>query len=63
MRYKGDKIDNTLPFYLDDLGCSGTETNLLECLPEHNCGISADGSNEDAGVRCLRKGIIVCDLL
>lgn len=43
----------TLPFVLDDLGCNGTENNLLECLPQHNCGTSSD---ETAGVSCLLKG-------
>ena len=43
----------TLPFVLDDLGCNGSENNLLECLPQHNCESSTD---ESAGVRCLRKG-------
>ena len=42
-----------LPFVLDDLGCGGFESNLLQCLPHHNCGSSKD---ESAGVRCLRKG-------
>ena len=44
---------STLPFILDDLGCNGSESNLLECLPKHNCALSI---NENAGVRCLRKG-------
>ena len=44
-----------LDFILDDLGCTGSESNLLECLPQHNCGTS---TNENAGVRCLRKGIL-----
>lgn len=39
------------PIWLDELGCSGTESSLLECarLPwaKHNCRHS-----EDAGVRC-----------
>ena len=50
-----DGVDETenLPFVLDDLGCSGSESNLLECLPSHNCLHSAD---EDAAVRCSRKG-------
>ena len=42
-----------LTFVLDDLGCTGSESNLLECLPEHNCKSSAD---ESAKVSCLRKG-------
>ena len=43
---------SALPFFLDELGCSGSESNLLDCLPQHNCG----SSNENAGVQCLRKG-------
>ena len=39
---------------LDDVGCSGTESSLLECshigIGVHNCGHS-----EDAGVRCTSK--------
>ena len=43
--------NDALPFLFDDLGCSGSERNLLECLPDHNCG-----PIENAGVRCQRKG-------
>ena len=43
--------NSELPFVLDDLGCSGDEGNLLQCLPDENCG-----SSENAGVRCQRKG-------
>lgn len=46
-----------LPFVLDDVGCNGTETNLLECLPQHNCQ-----PKETAGVRCLLKGILAGSL-
>ena len=45
---------STIPFLLDNLGCNGSEYNLLECLPYHNC---ESASNENAGVSCLRKGI------
>ena len=53
---KSDKKFDTsseLPFLLDDVGCNGSENNLLDCLPQHNCDASV---NEDAGVQCLRKG-------
>ena len=43
------------PFFaLDDAGCIGTESNLLDCLPQHNCGKNRGAEN--AGVQCLRKG-------
>ena len=50
-----EKETEQLPFVLDDLGCTGLESNLLECLPTHNC---ASGVNGDAfaGVSCSRKG-------
>ena len=41
-------------FALDDVGCNGTESNLLSCLPQHNCGMNRGAEN--AGVQCLRKG-------
>ena len=45
-----------LPYFLDDVGCNGSESNLLNCLPCHNCGSFRFGG-ENAGVHCLRKGI------
>ena len=41
-------------FALDDVGCNGTESNLLDCPPQHNCGLNRGAEN--AGVLCLRKG-------
>ena len=55
VNFKVDESINTLHYTLDDLGCNGTENNLLECLPNHNCLYSP----EDAGVRCLRKGTVI----
>ena len=37
------------------MGCNGSENNLLDCLPQHNCGM--DRGAENAGVQCLRKGM------
>ena len=48
---------STLSFFaLDDVGCNGSESKLLDCLPQHNCGRS-DRGTENAGVQCLRKGM------
>ena len=46
---------STLPFLLDDVGCNGLESNLLNCLPQHNCNRT---DPENAGVHCLPKGVI-----
>ena len=46
---------STLSFFaLDNVGCNGSESNLLDCLPKHNCGMNR--GVENAGVQCLRKG-------
>ncbi|KAJ8027177.1 Deleted in malignant brain tumors 1 protein [Holothuria leucospilota] len=46
--------EGTGQIWLDDVQCTGNETNLLQCtsriLGIHNCG-----HGEDAGVRCLPK--------
>ena len=54
--FKVDESINTLQFILDDLRCNGMESNLLECLPEHNC---MQYLPDEAGVRCLRKGTVI----
>ena len=46
-------------FFFDDVGRNGSESNLLECSPHHNCGSSKSITlQENAGVQCSRKGII-----
>ena len=46
----------TGPIFLDDLGCTGTESSLLDCTAntQPNCA-----HNEDAGVRCNTAGTYV----
>ena len=44
---------STLSFFaLDDVGCNGSERNLLDCLPQHNCD---KRGTENAGVQCFRR--------
>ena len=52
------KQASMLPFVLDDLGCNGTESTLLECLPQHNCNLQTDITDESAAVSCSRKGSV-----
>ena len=48
---------STLSFFaLDDVGCNGSESNLLDCLPDSNCDPERRGT-ENAGVQCLRRGM------
>lgn len=49
-------VDRSLPFFLDDLDCNGSESNLLKCLPKHNCELQIEMAGESVGVSCLRKG-------
>ena len=39
------------PIFLDDVGCSGSENNLINC--SHSSSVSCySGHSQDAGVRC-----------
>ena len=53
-----EPITGSLPFFLDDVGCKGSENDLLECLPQHNCE-SENTIDESASVSCLHKGISI----
>ena len=46
--------EGTGPIQLDNVGCSGSESSLLQCYHSinHNCG-----HDEDAGVRCIPAGV------
>ena len=45
-------------FALDDVGCNGTESNLLDCLPWHNCGLYNRGA-ENAGAYAKVSIVII----
>ena len=55
LRMKDGTISGSLPIFLDDLGCNGTESNLLECLPHHNCY----SPEENAVIFCLHRGNLI----
>ena len=40
--------------YLDNVGCTGTESNLIDCTRSSTV-ICSSGHSEDAGVRCQGK--------
>ena len=43
----------TGPIFLDQLGCLGNETSLLECRTLRPMGLHACDHSEDAGVQCI----------
>ena len=50
--------DDSMPIWLDDVECYGSEATITECLygefGQHNCR-----HNQDAGVRCYRKDSVI----
>ena len=42
------------PIYLDDVDCTGSESNLIECSRSSNVTCTS-GHSQDAGVRCQGK--------
>ncbi len=49
----GAVVDGTGQIVLDNLGCTGTESRLVDC-PNNGLGIHNCVHAEDAGVRCLQ---------
>ena len=44
------------PIFMDNVGCLGTESSLLECSHRGGIGVYHNCSHsEDAGVRCTSK--------
>ena len=43
--------------FLDNVQCSGSESRLIDC-PHNGIGIHNCVHSEDAGVRCLRPGML-----
>ena len=58
--YSGIFGTGTGAIFLDDVGCSGNETNLLQC-PHRGIGIPESWDHyEDAGVVCLQGAVVYC---
>ena len=43
------------PIFLENLICSGSETNVLDCRHSTPLGLSTCAHSQDAGVRCVGK--------
>ena len=43
------------PIFLQQLGCEGTESRLLECQRFTGLGLTTCDHSEDVGVRCIGK--------
>ena len=43
------------PIFLENLICSGSETNVLDCRHTTPLGLSTCAHSQDAGVRCVGK--------
>ena len=48
----------TGPIFLDQLGCSGTESSLIDCNRFAGLGLHSCDHSQDAGVSCISKEII-----
>ena len=47
----------TGPIFLDRLGCSGTESSLIDCNRFAGLGLHSCDHSQDAGVRCIGEEI------
>ena len=48
----------TGPIFLDQLGCSGTESSLLQCNRFAGLGLHSCDHSQDAGVSCIGEKIM-----
>jgi len=59
----GSQFDHgTGPIFLDQLGCTGTETSLLQCSQFADLGLYSCDHSQDAGVRCIGMEVIFYQL-
>ena len=52
----------TGPIFLDKLGCSGTESYLLQCNRFAGLGLHSCDHSKDVGVRCIGEEVICVNL-
>ena len=57
--YNGYFGQGTGPVLLSDVGCSGSEDNILECSHNKQNALTYCSAYDSAGVTCIGKGLAV----